>query len=128
VLAKSLQLRQHDQIVEREEATQHATMGPEGDDHAGEHDGHLTRTARLPPAGGSCRLVELHERNTALHHLAGPGGDGFDAPVARGPMMCSIFIASRASSGWPLATVSPGAAITLVMTPGIGASSPPRMR
>ena len=36
-------------------------------------------------------------------------------------IVCSIFIASRISSGWPLATASPLAARTILTSPGIGA-------
>ena len=40
-------------------------------------------------------------------------------------MVCSIFIASSHTSGWPDVTVSPSAAPSRITAPGMGASSEP---
>ena len=48
----------------------------------------------------------------------------FTRPARGARIMCSIFMASSASSGWPFVTSSPTTTSTLVTTPGMGASSP----
>ena len=87
--------------------------------------GRLRRCALL---GGSV-MGSLQPR--AVRRLRRPARrpcSGFPSPCRRaGAMMvCSIFIASRMTSGAPFATLAPRCTSTAMTLPGIGAASEPR--
>ena len=52
-------------------------------------------------------------------------GSSVTMPSTAAEMVCSIFMASIHSSGWPAVTVSPTETATRMTAPGMGASSEP---